>query len=118
MAQYLFLLTDGQTETLAASPWIMIVVYIAFFGLLWFILIRPQRKRQKEVQQMQHQVKVGDSVLTTGGLYGKIVDINEHSDLLIIEFGTNKSVRIPVQREAVASIKEPVLTAPKETTEE
>jgi preprotein translocase subunit YajC len=114
MSQFLFLLETGAaaTETPGGSMLNVFILYGGFLALLWFILIRPQRKRQKEIQSMQNEVKVGDSVLTTGGLYGKVVD--QVNDLLIVEFGTNKSVRVPMQRVAVASVREPELTIVKE----
>ena len=94
----------------------VLMLYGAIFAIFYFFLIRPQRKKQREVLNMQNSVEVGQWVLTTGGLYGKIVDIvNQH--VLIIEFGTNKSVRIPMERTAIASVTEPELTSVKEVKE-
>ncbi len=88
-----------------------IAYIVILFGFMYFILIRPQRKRQKAVDQMQSDIKVGDSVMTNGGLYGKVVDIV--NDVVILELGTNKSVRVPIQRSALAAIKEPDLSINK-----
>lgn len=110
----LFSLLEG---TAAAEPksggstLLLVVVYGAFFAFMWFVLIRPQRKKQKEVARIQNEIAVGDSVLTSGGLYGKVVDTV--NDVLIVEFGMNKGVRVPVQRSAVATVAEPDLTIAK-----
>ncbi|MFP4697980.1 MAG: preprotein translocase subunit YajC [Eubacteriales bacterium] len=117
MSQYLYLLADATEDPSPGGGLItMLVVLVGFYALLWFLMVRPQRKRQKALQQMQSEVKVGDPVLTNGGLYGKVVDIV--NEVIIVEFGTNKSVRVPIQKEAVASIMEPNLTVVKEETEE
>ncbi len=88
------------------------VAYMAvFFGIMWFLVIRPQKKREKQVVEMQNAIKVGDHVLLQSGEYGKVVDVI--NDVFVIEFGLNKSVRIPVKKAAVAAIQEPNLTIGK-----
>lgn len=86
----------------------IVIMYVALFGILYFLMIRPQRKKQKETQNMQSAVEIGDSVLTVGGLYGTVVD--EVNDVIIVELGLNKSVRVPVLRSSIASVAEPDLT--------
>ncbi|NLK21113.1 MAG: preprotein translocase subunit YajC [Epulopiscium sp.] len=89
------------------------VIYLGvLFGIMWLLIIRPQRKREKEIQSMQYSAKIGDSIMTTGGLYGKIVDIV--NDVCIVEFGLNKGIRIPIERSYIATIKEPDMTIKKE----
>lgn len=95
--------------TLAAQAqggmsWVLLfVVYAVIFGGFWFIFIRPQKKEQKRIQAMIADMEVGDTVLTTSGFYGVIIDIEE-SDI-IVEFGNNKNCRIPMQKAAVAQIE-------------
>lgn len=101
------LLTAGGGASLVS----MIVIYGVIIALMWFILIRPQKKQQKQVQEMQNAIKIGDSVLLNSGMYGKIVDIID--DTFVIEFGLNKSVRIPVLRSTVARVATPNLTVGK-----
>lgn len=105
-------LKDNQEElvmwTLAAQSaggtWIpLLVVYALIFGGFWFIFIRPQKKEQKRVQSMIADMEVGDTVLTTSGFYGVIIDISD-SDI-IVEFGSNKNCRIPMQKAAVAQVE-------------
>ncbi len=91
---------------------IVTVAYMAvFFGIMWFLIIRPQKKREKEVAEMQNKITVGQYVLLQSGEYGKVVDVV--NDLFVIEFGLNKSVRIPVKKAAVAAIQEPNLSVGK-----
>lgn len=103
-----------------ASPSIVptLLIYGALFAFMWFVLIRPQRKKRqkKETESLQSAVKTGDPVLLHSGMFGKVVDtIN---DVLIVELGTNKSVRVPVQRSGVASIVEPDLSIVKDSDDE
>lgn len=113
MVNLLNLLEAGAADTAAGSSTLfMFVIYGGFIAFMYFVLIRPQRKKQKEINRMQSEIEIGQSVLTSGGLYGKVVDIV--NDVLIVEFGTNKGVRVPVQRMAVASVTEPDLVQAKE----
>lgn len=90
------------------------VLYLGFFFvIMYFLIIRPQKKRDKQVADMQNSIKVGDEVLLTTGIYGKVVDII--NDLFIIELGLNKSVRIPVKKVAVAAVAAPNLSIAKTT---
>ena len=87
------------------SPIVMLVVYAAFIGLLWFFMMRPQKKEQKRIQLMLSQMEVGDTVLTTSGFYGVIIDISE--DDVIVEFGNNKNCRIQIQKAAITQVEKP-----------
>ena len=113
MSTILTVTAQGSTGMMLLST----VGYMAFFfGIMWLLIIRPQKKRDKQIAEMQRSIKVGDSVLLTTGLYGKVVDII--NDLFIIELGLNKSVRIPVKQAAVASVGEPNLSIAKQVVEE
>ena len=79
-----------------------IVILIAF---MYFFMIRPQKKEQQQKNAMLQALEIGDTVLTTSGFYGTIIDMSE--DTVIIEFGNNKNCRIPMQRAAVAAVEKP-----------
>lgn len=83
----------------------MLIVWIAVLALMWFLLIRPQKKEQKRVQAMLASMEVGDTALTTSGFYGVIIDITDED--VIVEFGNNKNCRIPMQKAAIAQIEKP-----------
>jgi len=85
---------------------------IAIWGLvivgMYFLMIRPQRKREKQAREMQANLKVGDNVLTNGGMFGRIADVGQ--DCFVVEFGTNRGIRIPIRKSDVLGIQTPKLT--------
>ena len=81
----------------------MLVIYAVLFGVLWFFIMRPQNKEKKRFQLMLSEMAVGDTVLTTSGFYGVIIDISE--DDVIVEFGNNKNCRIPMQKAAITQVE-------------
>ena len=83
----------------------MVVLWAVVIGLMWFLLMRPQKKEQKRVQAMLAAMEVVDTALTTSGFYGVIIDITD--DDVIVEFGNNKNCRIPRQKAAIAQIEKP-----------
>ena len=70
---------------------------------MYFIAIRLQKKQQKKQQSLVNSLEVGDSVLTTSGFYGVVIDITE--DTVIVEFGNNKNCRIPMQKSAITDVE-------------
>lgn len=88
----------------SGTSWVLlIVVYAVIFGGFYFVFMRPQKKEQKRVQEMIATMEVGDTVLTTSGFYGIIIDLKD--DDLIVEFGNNKNCRIPMQKAAIAQVE-------------
>ena len=84
---------------------VIIAVYALFFGGLWFLLIRPQKKEQKREQLMLSELEEGETILTTSGFYGVVIDITEND--VIVEFGSNKNCRIPMQKQAIMQVEKP-----------
>lgn len=82
---------------------VLVLIYALISGGFWFLFIRPQKKEQKRVQAMIAEMEVGDTVLTSSGFYGVIIDISD--DDLIVEFGNNKNCRIPMQKAAIAQVE-------------
>ena len=81
----------------------MLVWLVVIFGIMYFLMIRPQKKEQKKKELMLSEVATGDTVLTTSGFYGTIIDIQD--DTVIVEFGNNKNCRIPMQKAAIADVE-------------
>ena len=79
---------------------ILIAYVVVFAILMYFLSVRPQKKRQKT---MIANLEVGDSILTTSGFYGVVIDIAE--DVVIVEFGSDRHCRIPMQKEAIVSVE-------------
>lgn len=69
---------------------IVMVIYLAvIFGAMYFLLIRPQRKKQKEEKKMRDNLQVGDEIITIGGIYGRVISLKE--DTLVIESASDHS---------------------------
>ncbi len=100
-------MSKGLLLTAAAGGGTLImVIYIAvIIAFFYFMIIRPQRKEQKEKAELMANLAVGDSVLTTAGFYGVIIDMSE--DTVIVEFGNNKNCRIPMQKAAIVQVEKP-----------
>ena len=75
-------------------------------GVMFIVfMIRPQQKETKRKTAMMAGLAVGDTVLTTSGFYGVLIDITD--DTVIVEFGSNKNCRIPMQKDAIAAVEKP-----------
>ena len=83
----------------------LIVVWVVILAGMWFFLMRPQKKEQERVKAMIANMEIGDTVLTTGGFYGVVIDITDED--VIVEFGSNKNCRIPMKKAAIAQIEKP-----------
>ncbi|MDO4478672.1 MAG: preprotein translocase subunit YajC [Lachnospiraceae bacterium] len=107
----------GNAITLNAGGGIMIIWVVAMIALIYFMMIRPQKKEQKRINQMLGSMAVGDSVVTTSGFYGVILDITDED--VIVEFGNNKNCRIPMRKAAIAQVEkaQAVATASTEKVE-
>ena len=85
------------------NPIVLILFYVVIIGGFWWLLMRPQKKEQARRNEMMAKMAVGDTVLTSSGFYGTLIDITD--DTVIVEFGNNKNCRIPMQRAAIAQIE-------------
>ena len=94
------------TESAGAASGIVMVIYIVLiFAFLYFMMIRPQKKEQKRMAAIMASLEIGDSILTSSGFYGVVIDIAD--DTVIVEFGSNKNCRIPMQKTAIAQVEKP-----------
>ncbi len=100
----------------AMSGIIMVLYIVVIFGLMYFIAIKPQKKREKELKDMQNELKVGDWIMTSSGFYGKIMEIYDKN--VIVEFGLNKGIRIPVAKSEIYGNTEPNLSNKPQEDEE
>lgn len=88
----------------AGGIWVIIVVYVVIIiGFMYFLAIKPQKKQEKKQKALMESVEIGDSILTTSGFYGMVIDVTE--DTVIVEFGGNKNCRIPMQKTAIVDIE-------------
>jgi preprotein translocase subunit YajC len=94
-----------SSDTTAASAGVILVEFlplIAIFVLLYFIMIRPQRKKEKKTQQMRDALQVGDNVTTVGGIVGRVVSIKE--DAVVIETGADRN-KMLIKKWSIQSVE-------------
>ena len=90
----------------AGSSMMLMIVYILIIGgAMYFFAIRPQKKEQKRMNALIASMEVGDTVVTTSGFYGVVIDITDED--CIVEFGSNKNCRIPMKKAAIAEVETP-----------
>lgn len=95
---------DGTQPT--GGSWLVTLLPLLLMGvLMYFMLIRPQKKQQKQMQAMLSTLETGDSVLTSSGFYGVVIDVMD--DIVIVEFGNNKNCRIPMKKSSITDIEKP-----------
>ena len=103
-----FLSADaGQTANVGGMSTTMMLIWIVVMvALFYFVGIRPQKKQQKKHEELMASVAIGDSVLTTSGFYGVVIDVMD--EVVIVEFGSNKNCRIPMKKGAIVEIEKPM----------
>lgn len=87
----------------AMSIGIMILYVGGIMALFYFFLVRPQKKQEKAHQALLTTIRPGDSVLTSSGFYGVVIDVND--DVVIVEFGSNKNCRIPMKKDSILEVE-------------
>ena len=96
-----FLLQGGEGS---GNFMMIMVVYIVVIGVaMYFMSYRPQKKQQQQMQALMASLEIGDSVLTTSGFYGVVIDIMD--EVVIVEFGSNKNCRIPMKKSAIVEVE-------------
>ena len=73
------------------SIWIML---LAVFAIMWLFMIRPQRKQQKELEKFRNELKKGDKVITVGGIYGTIAEIDDNNHTVLIKVDGETNLRV------------------------
>ncbi len=99
----LLLLAPAAADAGAPPTWLTWLPIVAMFAVFWFLILRPQMKRQKEHQAKLSQIKKGDQVLTGGGLLGKVTRVDEH--YVDLELGQN--VKVKALKSTIADVIPP-----------
>ena len=81
----LFTLLQAEAAQAQGGQWSFWIMIIALFAIMWLFMIRPQRKQQKELEKFRNELKKGDKVITAGGIYGSIAEIEERTVLLKVD---------------------------------
>ena len=72
----------------------MIIMMVAIFAIMYFFMIRPQNKKQKEIQKFRNSIVPGTDVVTAGGIYGKVKEVNELDNTLMVEIASGVKIKI------------------------
>lgn len=105
----MFFISDALAQTAPAAPggegtWTSIIFMVLIFAVFYFLLIRPQAKRQKEHKAMVDALNKGDEVMTAGGIIGKITEMSDQYITLQVAAVDGKPVEIAMQRTAVQTL--------------
>ncbi len=100
-----FLADAADATTPTADPgvgaWYYVIMMVVFFGLIYFMMIRPEKKRNKQIQEMRNSLIVGDKITTNGGIVGTVVNIKE--DEITIETGID-GTKMLIKKWAISSV--------------
>ena len=95
-----------MTDASGGSGMVAMLIYIVIIvAAMYFFAIRPQKKEQKRMAALLASLEVGDTVVTTSGFYGVVIDLTDED--CIVEFGNNKNCRIPMKKSAIAEVEKP-----------
>ena len=86
-----------QAAAAGGSSMSFLIMMVAIFAIMWFFMIRPQNKKQKEIANFRKNLEVGQEVITAGGIYGKIKEIEDNTVVLEIASG----VKIKIDRNSI-----------------
>lgn len=79
-------------DAAAGNSWMMPVMMVALLVIMYFFMIRPQQKRQKQLQEARNAIKVGDKVVTAGGIHGKVREVKDNTFVIEIAEGTKITI--------------------------
>lgn len=89
----------AKTGQQGGFDWSMIIMIVAMFAIVYFFMIRPQRKRQKEIENFRNSLAIGSKIITASGVHGTIKSLNEGESYLTVEI--SKGVTIQIDRNYV-----------------
>ena len=92
-----FLLAMATPQGGSPNPWLQLIPFALILGIFYFVMILPMRKRQQKVQEFQGGLKVGDKVITSGGIFGSITRVSDQT----VQLQVANNVRIEVSRAAI-----------------
>ena len=101
----MFLLSSDTAAAGGIGIGFTLVNIVVIVVIMYFLAIRSQKKEQKKLNAMLAELAVGDSVVTTSGFYGVVIDITDED--VIVEFGSNKNCRIPMKKTAISQVEKP-----------
>ena len=109
VSEFGFILAMAAPSDGTGSAWIQFIPIALILGIFYFVILMPMKKRQKKVQEFLDGLKVGDRIITTGGLYASIVKLNEKS----VQVQIADKVRVEITKSAISGYQgqEPIQDA-------
>ena len=105
----LFYMAENAAATQASDMWTMPLMLVVFIGAMYFFMIRPQKKQEKQIADMRNNLLVGDEVTTNGGILGRVVHIKD--DVVTLETGSDR-LKIKVRKWAIATVDKKIDAKP------
>ena len=104
-----FMLAMATPSDSTVSPWVQFIPVVLILGIFYFVILMPMKRRQKKVETFQASLKVGDKIVTTGGIYGLVTKLNDRS----VQLQIADKVRIEIARPAIGGYQgqDPVVSA-------
>ena len=96
----------GEPASMGEVLMSMLPGFLILGLMMYFMIYRPQKKQQKKQDELMRSIEIGDSILTTSGFYGVVID-KVDDDVIIVEFGNNKNCRIPMKKAAIVEVEKP-----------
>ena len=101
---YYVLMEAAEQQQSQGSPYQFLITMGLMFAIIYLLIFRPQRKRQKKHQEMISNVKINDTVITNGGIIGKIVNIKKEKNIVVVRIDDTTKTKIELQRTAIAGV--------------
>ena len=102
-----FLMMDAANaaqQPAAGGALIQLLPFILIFGVMYFLMIRPQKKKQQEHQKMLDNLQVHDKIITNGGIIGKVVNIKKEKNTIVVRVDETTNTKIEFQRSAIGGV--------------
>jgi preprotein translocase subunit YajC len=109
MINFAFIIQAATTTAKQPSPYSSLIFFAAIILIFYFFMIRPQMKKQKEMKNYREALKKGDKVVTAGGIYGRISEVNEKTVMLEID----QTVKVKVDKGSIVRTAEDIADQPK-----
>ena len=99
---------ESASQNNGGNVIVTILVYgflIAILVFFYFSVMRPQKQEEKRRKALLETIAIGDSVVTTAGFYGVVIDMIDEQGIVVVEFGNNKNCRIPMKKAAITEVE-------------
>ncbi|MDD2490812.1 MAG: preprotein translocase subunit YajC [Bacteroidales bacterium] len=85
---------QAQPAGAGTGNWSFLIMMGLIFVVMYFFMIRPQQKKQKELVKFRQSLQKGDKVITAGGIYGRVADVNDKDSFILLEVDSNVKIRV------------------------